>query len=73
MAVGAVAADQGAELLEGEPGEVHAGCDGGLAEGFDDARNKEIRTRARERNLDVSERGRIPADIVAQYEAAGGA
>jgi hypothetical protein len=38
----------------------------------DDARNKEIRNWARERHLDVNERGRIPADIVAQYEAANG-
>ena len=38
----------------------------------DDARNKEIRNWARERNLDVNDRGRIPADIVAQFEAANG-
>jgi hypothetical protein len=37
-----------------------------------DAENKRIRTWARERHLDVNERGRIPADIVAQYEAANG-
>lgn len=37
-----------------------------------DARNKEIRNWARERHLDVNDRGRIPADIVAQYEAANG-
>lgn len=37
-----------------------------------DAKNKEIRNWARERHLDVNERGRIPADIVAQYEAANG-
>ena len=37
-----------------------------------DARNKEIRNWARERHLDVNDRGRIPADIVAQYEAASG-
>ena len=37
-----------------------------------DARNKEIRDWAREQGLDVNERGRIPADIVAQYEAANG-
>lgn len=37
-----------------------------------DARNKEIRDWARERHLDVNERGRIPADIVAQFEAANG-
>ena len=37
-----------------------------------DARNKEIRDWARERHLDVNDRGRIPADIVAQYEAANG-
>jgi hypothetical protein len=37
-----------------------------------DARNKEIRNWARGRHLDVNERGRIPADIVAQYEAANG-
>lgn len=37
-----------------------------------DARNKEIRNWAREQHLDVNERGRIPADIVAQYEAANG-
>ncbi len=33
--VGAVAADQGAELLEGEPGDVLAGCNGCLAEGLE--------------------------------------
>jgi hypothetical protein len=37
-----------------------------------DARNKEIRNWARERDLDVNDRGRIPAGIVAQYEAANG-
>jgi hypothetical protein len=37
-----------------------------------DAENKKIRNWARERHLDVNERGRIPADIVAQYEAANG-
>jgi hypothetical protein len=35
----------------------------------DDARNKEIRNWARGRHLDVNERGRIPAGIVAQFEA----
>jgi Lsr2 len=38
----------------------------------DDARNKKIRNWARERNLDVNDRGRIPADIVAQYETENG-
>ena len=37
-----------------------------------DARNKEIRDWARERNLDVNDRSRIPAGIVAQFEAANG-
>lgn len=37
-----------------------------------DARNKEIRDWARERNLAVNDRGRIPAGIVAQFEAANG-
>jgi hypothetical protein len=37
-----------------------------------DAGNKEIRNWARERHLDVNDRGRIPAGIVAQYEAADG-
>jgi hypothetical protein len=40
--------------------------------GANDARNKEIRNWAREQHLDVNERGRIPADIVAQFEAANG-
>lgn len=40
--------------------------------GANDARNKEIRNWARGRHLDVNERGRIPADIVAQFEAANG-
>lgn len=34
-----------------------------------DAKNKEIRNWARERGLEVNDRGRIPADIMAQYEA----
>jgi len=34
-----------------------------------DARNKVIRDWAREKGLDVNDRGRIPGDIVAQYEA----
>jgi hypothetical protein len=38
----------------------------------DDAINKEIRNWARERGLGVNDRGRIPAPIVAQYEAATG-
>ena len=37
-----------------------------------DAQNKEIRNWAREKGLDVNDRGRIPAPIVAQYEAATG-
>lgn len=37
-----------------------------------DARNKEIRNWARERHLDVNDRGRIPAGIVAQYETETG-
>ena len=37
-----------------------------------DAKNKEIRDWARERHLDVNERGRIPGNIVAQFEAANG-
>jgi hypothetical protein len=37
-----------------------------------DARNKEIRNWARERNLDVNNRGRIPGDVVTQFEAANG-
>ena len=40
--------------------------------GANDARNKEIRNWARGKGLDVNERGRIPADIVAQFEAANG-
>jgi hypothetical protein len=34
-----------------------------------DARNKVIRDWAREKGLDVNDRGRIPGGIVAQYEA----
>jgi Lsr2 len=37
-----------------------------------DIKNKEIRNWARQRGLEVNDRGRIPADIVAQYEAANG-
>jgi len=37
-----------------------------------DRRNKEIRDWARERGLDVNDRGRIPAGIVARYEAENG-
>jgi len=33
-----------------------------------DAKNKEIRNWAKERGLEINDRGRIPADIVAQYE-----
>ena len=40
--------------------------------GANDARNKEIRDWAREKGLDVNERGRIPAGIVAQFETATG-
>jgi hypothetical protein len=36
----------------------------------DEARNKEIRAWAREQGLAVNERGRIPAEIAARYEAA---
>ncbi len=38
----------------------------------DDAGNKEIRNWAREKGLGVNDRGRIPAPVVAQYEAATG-
>ena len=44
----------------------------GRRTGANDARNKEIRDWAREKGLDVNERGRIPASIVAQFEAANG-
>jgi len=37
-----------------------------------DARNKEIRNWAKERGLEINDRGRIPADIVAQYETENG-
>jgi hypothetical protein len=37
-----------------------------------DAKNKEVRSWARERGLEVNERGRIPADIMAQHEAEKG-
>jgi len=40
--------------------------------GANDARNKEIRDWAREKGLDVNERGRIPVGIVAKFEAANG-
>jgi Lsr2 len=40
--------------------------------GANDAKNKEIRDWAREKGLDVNERGRIPAGIVAQFETATG-
>jgi hypothetical protein len=38
----------------------------------DEARNKEMRAWARTQGLKVNERGRVPADIVARYEAANG-
>jgi len=44
----------------------------GRRTGASDARNKEIRDWAREKGLDVNERGRIPAGIVAQFETATG-
>jgi hypothetical protein len=44
----------------------------GSRTGANDARNKEIRDWAREKGLDVNERGRIPAGIVSQFEAATG-
>jgi hypothetical protein len=37
-----------------------------------DGLNREIRSWAKERGLDVSERGRIPADIIAKYKADNG-
>ena len=37
-----------------------------------DAKNKEIRNWAKERGLEINDRGRIPADIVAQYETENG-
>ena len=45
---------------------------GGRRGSENDARNKEIRDWARERNLVVNDRGRIPAGIVTQFEAANG-
>jgi hypothetical protein len=46
----------------GRPARVRRGGD-------NDARNKVIRDWARENGLDVNDRGRIPGDIVARYEA----
>ena len=37
-----------------------------------DARNKEVRSWAKEQGLGVSGRGRIPAGIMARYEAENG-
>jgi Lsr2 len=37
-----------------------------------DDKNKEVRDWARERGLEVNDRGRIPAHIVAKYEAENG-
>ena len=37
-----------------------------------DSKNKEIRNWARERGLDVNDRGRISGDVMAQYEAENG-
>ena len=52
-------------------GERSAG--GGVKSGTrgDRAQNKAIREWARKRGLEVSDRGRIPADIVEQYHKAG--
>jgi len=44
----------------------------GRRTGANDARNKEIRGWARDKGLEVNERGRIPAGIAAQFEAANG-
>jgi hypothetical protein len=46
----------------GRPARVQRGS-------VNDARNKVIRDWAREKGLDVNDRGRIPGGIVAQYEA----
>ena len=46
----------------GRPARVRRGSE-------NDARNKVIRDWAREKGLDVNDRGRIPGGIVAQYEA----
>ncbi len=46
----------------GRPARVRRGSE-------NDARNKVIRDWAREKGLDVNDRGHIPGDIVAQYEA----
>jgi hypothetical protein len=40
--------------------------------GSDEARNKDIRAWAKAQGFKVNERGRVPADIVAKYEAANG-
>jgi hypothetical protein len=37
-----------------------------------DDKNKEVRDWARERGLEVNDRGRIPAHIVSKYEAKNG-
>ncbi|HEY2261288.1 MAG TPA: Lsr2 family protein [Streptosporangiaceae bacterium] len=37
-----------------------------------DGKNKEIRTWAKERGLEINDRGRVPADIVTQYETENG-
>lgn len=59
-----------------KPGPRRSGGDrasGGAKSGArgDRAQNKAIREWARKRGLDVSDRGRIPADIVEQYHKAG--
>jgi hypothetical protein len=42
------------------------------AAGSDEARNKDMRAWAKAQGFKVNERGRVPADIVAKYEAANG-
>ncbi len=45
---------------------------GGARGGGDRDRTRQIREWARSKGIKVSERGRLSADIVAQYEASGG-
>ena len=50
---------------------TNAGQAGGRRGGTDRQRTQDIRQWARSTGLNVNERGRIPAEIVAQYESAG--
>jgi hypothetical protein len=62
----------GRKLGRGHPVVVRRGRAGGTPARSDRAQNQAVREWAKRKGIEVSERGRIPASVLAQYQAEAG-